>query len=475
MMLLAGMALVAQVAPEPAWVTRLLPGGEGPTALTVTHLEALPTGVEVIAQLQYPGTLGETRTGQVKLYLPSRLATEPEAKLPLLHVAGYELARETGEALAGLGMIVSTPTGEEPNPIVRGENLDVAILHRVRALACVDDTKVIITGGSAGGYMTLMLTAETFPLAGSKPDVPPVNLGYNIGYIARNKPLAEPRAEGQPPVLPGLIAVYGIAEGATEVYGDEYDSEVWLNASPIARLDEITCPTLISVSTADMLVPINQYREDLAREYDATAFPEGFRNGLADFLLRPEARRTFLGTVPAEDVETYTLTVPEGTPRLTLEGAPEGAQPADLTIPFSQTRRFSLVILDEGPVEPEIGHLKYFIDPGKGDFLAWAATRVWGPEQLTAPKLRRLMRRYLGQEAHPQRVTREGGEVTLNRLDFLAAEQADVRRGLRTFCALDDCARRFQELYGQLPEDLRALGPDLTGMSLEQLRAALED
>lgn len=477
MVFLAGFALASlgQVAPERAWVERLLVS-EGRTALTVSGVETVRNGVEVIAELQYPGMGGETVTGQVKLYLPSRLAIEPEARLPLLHVAGYEAERGMGEALAGLGMIVSTPHGEEPNPIVRGENLDVAILHRIRALPCVDDERVLIAGGSAGGYMTLMLTAETFPLAGSQPDVPPMNLGYNCGYIVVNKPLAEAQPEGQEHQnMPVLNAVAPIGEGATEVYGADYSSEAWLNASPVTRLDEITCPTLITVSTADLLVPVNQYSADLAQDFDQALFPEGFRIALADFVPRPEAQLTFLGTVPAGAVHMARLTVPADTPKLGWTGEPDGPNAAHIKVPFSQTKRFTLAVLDEGPVEPQVGHLKYFVNPDKGEFLGWAAGRGVGPEQLSPAKLRRLMRRYLGQETHPQRVTRESGEVTLNRLDFAEAERADVRRGLRTFCARDDCARRFQELYGQLPAELQALGPAIADMDLTDLRAALAD
>ncbi len=477
MMLLAGIALASlgQVSPEHAWVRKLL-AGHGRTALVVTATEAVKGGVEVIARLHYPGMSGETVTGQVKLYLPSLLATDPEARLPLLHVAGYEADRNMGEAMVGLGMILSTPHGEEPNPIVRGENLDVAILHRMRALSCVDDARVLIAGGSAGGYMTLMLAAETFPLAGSQPDVPPVNLGYNCGYITRNKPLAEAQPEGQEHQnMPVLNAVAPIGEGATEVYGPDYSSEAWLNASPVTRIAEITCPTLIAVSTADLLVPINQYAADLAQDFDETLFPRGFRIALDDFITRPEAQLTFLGSVPAEDVHLVRLTVPTDTPKLGWTGEPEGPRPATIKVPFSPTRRFTLAVLDEGPIEPQVGHLKYFVNPDKGDFLGWAAARNWGPEQLSAAKLERLMHRYLGRERHPQRVVRDGSQVTLNRLDFPEAEMADVRRGLRTFCARDDCARRFQELYAQLPAELQALGTGVTDMSLDELRAALAD
>ena len=66
----------------------------------------------------------------------------------------------------------------------------------VRAMPFVDDAHVVIGGGSAGGYMTLMLAAETFPLAGAAPDVPPVNWGYNAAYFFKQKDLiARPKGE----------------------------------------------------------------------------------------------------------------------------------------------------------------------------------------------------------------------------------------------------------------------------------------
>jgi len=74
------------------------------------------------------------------------------------------------------------------------------------------------------------------------------------------------------------------------------------------------------------------------------------------------------------------------------------------------------------------------------------------------------MLRFLGREAHPQAVERDGVALVLNRLDFPEAEWADVVRGLRTFCRDAANEARFRELYDGLPEDLRALEPaNLTG------------
>ena len=342
----------SSAADEFGWARDLVESGSGRTKLTVREIEPLEAGVEVIAELQYPDTLGETRIGQVKLYLPSALASEAGLKLPLIHNAGYELERPGGEGLLKAGFIASTPHGEEPNPLVRGENLDVAILHRVRGLSCVDDAKVTIMGGSAGGYMTLMLAAETFPLVAALPDVPPVNLGYNCAYIMGNKDIAANRPEGQEfEDLPVLTVVIPLGEGAVEMLGTDYRTPAWLNASPIGRWQEITCPTHIVVTTADMLVPVNQYGDDLVRPFAVAEFPEGFATDMNTLLTAPETRLKWLEVVPAQDIETFVLPVPTA-PKLLFNEPPGPATAVQITMPFSETRRFSLVVIDEGPMEP---------------------------------------------------------------------------------------------------------------------------
>jgi hypothetical protein len=434
----------------------LLETGSGRTGLTVRTVEPVAGGVEVIAGLQYPDTEGRTREGTAKLYLPVLLASQPGARLPLVHNAGYELDRAGGEALLKSGVIAATPCGEEPNPLARGENLDVAILHRVRALLCVDDARVVVMGGSAGGYMTLMLAAETFPLIAALPDVPPVNVGYNCAYIIANKPLAEAQPEGQDHTnMPILLIVSEIGEGATALLGPDYASRTWLNASPVVRMQEITCPTLITVSTADMLVPINQYSNALVRPFPPAAFPEGFTLDMDRLLDRPEARLKLLDAVPADEIEVFTVPTPSNAPMMGWDGAPESPDAAEVQIPFSRERRFSLAVIDEGPVEPQVGHFKRFIGLNKDAFRSWAEARPLGPEQLTGAKLNRLVLRYLGREAYPQSVTRDGGEIILNRLDFPEAERADVVRSLKTFCLGAGCAERLEELCQALPEELR--------------------
>lgn len=444
------------------WVAELLQT-EGRCGLQAISAEEVKGGVEVICELQYPDIHGEAVAGEAKLYLPERLKTDGVTGAPLVHVAGYEAERGSGEGFIANGVVVCTPHGEPSNPLVRGENLDVAILHRVRALPFIDDTKVIVLGGSAGGYMALLLAAESFPLSCCAPDVPPVNVGYNVAYLMHNRALASAQPESQDHMnMPVLNVVTPLGEFASALCGTDYDSDVWMACSPIARMDEVTCPAIITCSTADLLVPAQQFGPGIARALDPELFPEGFEMRMEALLSRASSRRTLLEVLGPQRVEVFTVPVPEGAPRLGWDGAPEGGAAAvNVPLPFSKDRQISLVVVDEGAPEPQCGHTKHAIGLDKMAFLLHCHTAPLSPEQLTLPKLCRLMQRYLHLEAHAQIVRPADAPAPLlaNRLDFEEAEKADVLRGLRTYGKDPVCRERLQALYNQLPAGLKALGP----------------
>jgi hypothetical protein len=143
-------------------------------------------------------------------------------------------------------------------------------------------------------------------------------------------------------------------------------------------------------------------------------------------------------------------------------------------LPFSKERVWSLVVIDEGPVEPDAGHFRYAITPGQEPFLQWAFARGVTADQLTQPKLTRLMMRMLGREYRPFSTRPEGAAEPIDavRLDFPEAERQDVLRGLLAFA--DDPARamRLAERYQELPGELKALGPPM-GNTAEEVRSAL--
>jgi hypothetical protein len=109
-----------------------------------------------------------------------------------------------------------------------------------------------------------------------------------------------------------------------------------------------------------------------------------------------------------------------------------------------------VVIVDEGPPEPKVGHLKGKVQVTRNAFYDRALTSPVATDQLTAAKLDRLMDRYAGKDA------------PIKTLDFPDAEQSDVVRGLRTYAtASPENARAFADLYSKLASARQALPGDV--------------
>ena len=147
-----------------------------------------------------------------------------------------------------------------------------------------------------------------------------------------------------------------------------------------------------------------------------------------------------------------------------------------IELPVSGERQWTVVVVDEGAPEPDVGHFKYALALDREPYKRWALARGATAEQLTLPKLTRLMMRLQGQEYLPITVQPAGANepCTATHLDFPAAERSDVLRGLLAFAADDACAARLAAVYAQLPAELRALGTTLGDGSAESVRRALE-
>ena len=470
-------------APEPEWLVKLFPNAGEPdeSAHRFRRLEAteMPVGADlggqVTCEFVHRTFDGQTEKAQARLFLPPQVRRDPNARVPLIHSAGYELDAAGAAGLVAKGWVVSTPHAAPRNPLDRGPNLDIALLHAVRALPCVDDAKVLIQGGSAGGYMTLMLAAETFPLISATPMVPPVNWGYNAAYFMHNRVLATAIPPGgKTTAMPVLAAVVTLAESGRKTMGDDTDADSWLMSSPISQLESITAPVQVVWSTGDMLVPVDQIAAQFLRAPKPGVFPDGFTSSITALMKHRQTRATLFDLLPKSAYETFLLPVPAGAPPLT-DGKPLTGTAPTLEMPFSKDRVWSIVVVDEGPPVPAAGHFCYWFNPDHEPFMKWALARGIAADQLTVPKLTRLMMRLQGEEYRPVTSRPAGAEAPVNvvRLDFPAAERQDVLRGLTAFAADNTRAQRLATCYAQLPAGLKALGPSL-GSTPEAMRAALD-
>ena len=437
----------------PAWVEALFKSFETAPLSRLklkdwTLLPAEPQAVvKVLVDYTYRDTAGKNATAQAKIYLPAA-AEGGQEKFPLFHAAGYELDDNAAIGRVRSGYVVVSPRGLEANPLVRTMSPDVALLHIGRALPMIDDSRVVIAGGSAGGYMTLMLAAETFPLAGAAADLPPVNWGYNAAYFLQDQ--ARGAREADAPKTPVFDVIVPIARQAEQVYGPETSGATYYRNSPLAHLETITCPVAVLWSTADMLVPIDQVGRKWVRPFDATAFPPGFTMDPQKLTDSRDGRARFFDLLDEARYEIFVLS--EETIRGLLAKAQESKTPIDLA--HSARRQWSITILEEGAPQPQLGHLKYSVPWSQRSFLEQAIAGQIPVEQLTGRKLERLMDRYAGREWLP---------TPLKHLDDPETERRDVLRGLRTYIASGpEHARNFAALYAKLPSDRQVLPPAVT-------------
>ncbi|HEX3152046.1 MAG TPA: prolyl oligopeptidase family serine peptidase [Gemmataceae bacterium] len=390
---------------------------------------------------------GKNKEGKAAIYLPGVVHDDAKATLPLFFAAGYEIDDNAASAHLRRGYAVVTPRTLETNPLIRTTSPDIALLHIARALPFVDDAHVVIGGGSAGGYMTLMLAAETFPLAAAAPDVPPVNWGYNAAYFFKQSKILAPVAGEFVSKVPVLASVGTMLATATDVYGGDFGDATWFAHSPVAHVPTITCPVQVNWSTADVLVPIDQVGAKWVKAFDVKKFPTGFTMDPTKLTTTKEGHTRLLDVLPEGSYELFEVALPAGALKA---GAPAGSGgPRSGELPLSTTKQWSIAIIDEGPPEPQVGHLKYTVSWTREKYLEQAKSAKIAANQLTATKLERLMDRFVGKEWLPSK---------LNHLDEHAGEMVDVLRGLRTYTKASPAnAATFAELYAKLPATKQVL------------------
>lgn len=380
-----------------------------------------------------------------RVFRPTRVGR----RVPLIYYAGYEADPSLVQGWTAAGfVVVTTVTPEEgsvwphDNPIPRGPEMDLALLRAARALPDVDDSRVIVTGASAGGYMTMMVAAATFPLSGAFPLVPPVNLPYNLAcWFHDTDTITVLRSDGVTTVMahPGSADIQALGRGVLEQHGDLTSSRLFAY-SPLAHLDRITCPVVIWFSTADALVPHPQVGGPLTQatiEGAPSIYPID-PAVVATGALAERCRRTLVGELPADDVQVEVLPVPADAP-------PYSDEPTELAVvlPAPPRRaRWEVIIVDEGPTDPDIGHFRHLVGVDTIAQLMECMNTALYVEQLNAVKLRQLVDRFDGRGW-----ILSGDDAHAGDPDVLDAERLDVLRGLRTYCNVSPAhAGRYEEM-----------------------------
>jgi len=356
----------------------LLPDGRAVKPLEIrVKEETVLEGFRVL-ELEFPyiGADGERRNGErMKLYLPS--AKRP----PLIVAVHYEMSLEDVETNIGIktyieqGWAVLTPVelSSEGMRNVFADNLEfsVASTHAAFGMEWIDPKQVCVVGGSGGGYQALMVTACTPNIVAAVIWSPVTNPIYISEYFRKNKTVETPEA------VSGWWETFGPScEWLTERGLDSPENR---GISPTFIVDRITCPTLLTHSTADLVVPYCQvYQEPVDSEVGEFS-PEYVHSLETVLSTYPSLQRTFFDGVPANSVERFTMQ-PIAHPK-----NEEGVIILDL--PFSKKTQFSFVTFDEGPINAATqGHFLNAFRYDCTDFLEYHFQRVEDKKPSTQEK-----------------------------------------------------------------------------------------
>jgi hypothetical protein len=298
-----------------------------------------------------------------------------------------------------------------------------------------------------------MTVAEAFPAAAGIALGPPVNQGYEVAYIATVYPrfVADP-PEGFPIIQMITTGFAAAVPAYTTVYGEDFGGQAYFDHSPVAHVDRVTCPMFVMTSTADFLVPVDQFSREFA---EATiADPPKHVTIAAEDLHSSELVATRLVDVLGDRADVRRITVPD-------DAAEQLALDLTMQVPKTSVavasapadgKQWLVSFLDEGPIVLGATHGRYAVEADYEPFVTTAIERGIGVDQLTPAKLDQLLDRFAGVEWMADGFAH---------LDEPEAERADVVRGLRVYCAQSDAhAHRFAELYARVPEDRRIL-PDV--------------
>lgn len=431
----------------------------------------------VTVKVPYLDVYGTPKEGLARLVVDEAKLNSGKTIPAFCHVH-YEKDVEGAKHWARRGWAVFTAVytdekGKYPidASVANGYNQARAIVQWARRLGFIDRTRLHIDGGSQGGYAALAVSADLFPVTATTADVPVVNWAYNLNYFEANKKVSKaPTANVDESPTPVLCSVSMLTDWCRKYFGNDLSSDAYYWMSPIACLNRITNPVLVTCFTGDMLVPMDQMMRKPLRTFDPSRFPEGFQRDFEKLTLCEKARKTFEECIPEGNRETFVLPLQKNSFEYTWEmfkdpsKKPKG--PKGQEKPWSKTRQWSLLYCDEGGPVPEAPHSSFEWALSCDAFVSHYKKAKCTPELLNAVKLEWLMQRL---ERTVEGMPMLSNGQAANRFNFAAVERRDAITGLLDYARLGrEYEARLKDLYGACPR--KPLG---TMMSCAELEKAL--
>lgn len=304
----------------------------------------------------------DTRAVRVVWYMN---ASKP---MPLIFVPHYEMGEDSLELRDYLaqGWAVACPDAfdNKYNGTLLDDDMvfNNAAVYALRHCVEFDQDRMALVGGSAGGYMTMMLSGQKLNLCASIANGPITNAYFQLEcYFKRANELnfaallkmkqegdAESSGNGAKspievmcslqklplPFLAGLTRMFEPKKASGE---PERDVAAWEAISAVGIADRYCSPVLVNHCTSDVLVPVDQITRRFTYPTPGDSLPADYDLRLpVDFPGR--LGKSLEECLPPEKTRVERIIVPEQADFETV-------------LPYDSAKQFNLNIFDDGPAE----------------------------------------------------------------------------------------------------------------------------
>lgn len=323
-------------------------------------------------------------TRQMLYYRPS----DAEGDIPLIFIPHYAAEENSADFRSYMshGWAVASPVFQnEYNGVLTGNDLvfNNAALYTVRHMDGVDHQRIAIVGGSAGGYMALMLSELQMGTCATIANSPIANVYYNlyVHFLACDEVNRNAAFWDIP--IPIQLLVSKSFRVNLDNFPDKDDTERWAALSPLGMAKCFSNPTVINHYTGDILVPVDQITKKYTYTKSDGSLPKDFPLGL----------ETDYPGILSHSLEEEADPAETWAERYVLEN-----QHMDMNMPYSD-RLLTINIFDDGPMSAKGSHTAPGTT-GSMDTIPYLeemfSRTLSDTEKLTSGKILLLLDRYLG-------------------------------------------------------------------------------
>ena len=376
------------------FVTSTLTGFAGKTGINAGSFTLQQEAVEAvryegeihkeIIDIQYITNEGNIETRQILYYRPA----DADGDIPLIFIPHYAAEENSADFQSYMshGWAVASPVFQnEYNGVLTGNDLvfNNAALYTVRHMEGIDHQRIAIVGGSAGGYMALMLSELQMGTCATIANSPIANVYYNLYVHFPACDEVNRNAAFWDIPIPIQLLVPKSFRVNLDNFPDKDDAEHWATLSPLGMAKCFSSSVVINHYTGDILVPVDQITKRYTYTESDGSLPDGFPLGLES---------DYPGIL-SHSLEEEADPAEISTERYVLEN-----QHVDMDMPYSD-RLLTINIFDDGPMSAKGSHTAPGTN-GSMDTIPYLeemfSRTLSDTEKLTSGKMILLLERYLG-------------------------------------------------------------------------------